>query len=144
FLNTPLKKCPKFVKPRLAFALGVGMEFDTYLFDGSLAPTDKEFKEQAAEIATAKMAGRTYILATGGPAEAERSCDSVYVLERGQATWFADTNEGVEHFKQLLAAEKQKRLSAEEASKRATEDDEESEGPGDLDVLASAIADEVE
>jgi capsular polysaccharide transport system ATP-binding protein len=145
FLNRPLQKCPQFVKPRLALALGIGLEFDTYLFDGSFAPADKSFREKATEIVAGRMAGRGYVLATASPPEVERNCDSVYVLEAGQATHFADAKEGTSYFKELLAAEKQKQEAAEEKeAKDGSEEDGEGEGPGDVDVVASAIADEIE
>jgi capsular polysaccharide transport system ATP-binding protein len=142
FLNVPLQKCPKFVKPRLAFGLGVGISFDTYLFDGSITPGDKEFKVRAAEIIAERLNGCAYVVATANPKEPEQFCDSVYVLDAGQARYFGAVAEGVEYFKELLAAQKQKTEAAKEASV-AQESDEEIEGPGDIDVLAAAISDEV-
>jgi capsular polysaccharide transport system ATP-binding protein len=143
FLEKPLGKCPRLVKPRLAFALGIGIDFDIYLFDGSLTPVDKEFKEQASGIAAGRLQGRGYVLATANPTEVEPNCDYVYVLEAGRLRYFDDTKEGVEYFKQLVAAEKQKK-AAEKEAKGPGEDDEEAEGLGDIDVITAAIADEVE
>jgi capsular polysaccharide transport system ATP-binding protein len=137
FLNTPLGKCPKNVKPRLAFGLGIGLDFDLYLFDGSFAPGDKPFKEKAAEIAAARTAGRGYVLATSIPAEVERNCESAYVLEGGRATYFAEVNSAVEHFKQLLAEENQK----QPGSQRAVEAEDSDEGLGDVDIVGAAVAD---
>jgi len=143
FLNVQLQKCPKFVKPRLAFGLGVGLDFDTYLFDGSLTPCDKDFKARAAEIVGEKLKGCGYVVATANPKEVEKSCDSVYVLEAGQARYFDVMAEGMEYFKQLLAAQKQK-AAAEEGAKEAEAGEDEIEGPGDLDIAAAAIVDEIE
>ena len=141
FLNTPLVKCPKFVKPRLAFALGIGMDFDVYLFDGSLAPVDKPFKERAAELAATRTAGRAVVVATSLPAEVERNCESAYVLEAGRATYFARANEAVEHFKQLLAAENRNRQEAGGKLGEAEAADE--DGWADADILGAAVADEL-
>jgi len=140
-LNTPLDKCPKFARARLAFALGVGMDFDTYLFDGSFAPADKPFKEKAAEISAARTAGRGVILAATVPTEVEKNCESVYVLEGGRATFFEETSEGVEHFKKLLAAEKKKEKAGEA---KATEDEDEDETLSDLNIHTAALADIVD
>jgi capsular polysaccharide transport system ATP-binding protein len=137
FLNTPLGKCPKTVRPRLAFGLGIGLDFDVYLFDGSFAPGDKPFKEKAAEISAARTAGRGYVLATSIPAEVERNCESAYVLEGGRATYFAEANAAVEHFKQLLAEENQKQGGAQ----KAVEAEDSDEGLGDLDMVGAAVAD---
>jgi capsular polysaccharide transport system ATP-binding protein len=139
FLNTPLSKCPKFARPRLAFALGVGLDFDTYLFDGSFAPADKPFKEKAAEISAERTAGRGIVVATSNPTEVEQKCESVYVLEAGRATYFAEASAGVEHFKELLAADKKKDKA--EGARGAAEDADEDEGLGDVDFLGAAVAD---
>ena len=128
FLNVPLGKCPKFARARLGFALGVGIDFDMYLFDGSFAPTDKPFKEKAAEISAARVADRGFIVATSVPVEVEDRCDSVYVLEEGRATYFAQPEEGIEHFKELLAIEKKKQRDAHKG-------EAEDEGDVELDDL---------
>lgn len=141
FLNTPLGKCPKFVRPRLAFALGVVLDFDLYLFDGSFAPADKGFKEKAAEISAARTAGHGYIVATSTPAEVERNCESAYVLEAGRARYFGRANEAVEHFKELLAAEKEKIQAGVE--KPGDTGEEEDDGLSDVDLLGAAVADEL-
>lgn len=137
FVNTPLAKCPKFVKPRLAFALGMGIDFDTYLFDGSLVPVDKPFREKAAALLAERTAGRGVIVATGAPAEVEQNCESVYVLEQGRATYFAETSEGVEHFKRLLAMEGKR---GEVGTLRREADENDDEGLSDVDIIGAAVA----
>jgi len=143
FLNVPLHKCPKFVKPRLALAIGIGMEFDIYLFDGVFAAADKEFKKKATEIVAERMATRGYVLATSLPAEVERNCDSAYVLEAGRARYFAQAKEGVEYFKELLAAQKQKQDAGGEDPIRPGEDEGEDEA-GDIEILGTAIGSAIE
>ena len=138
FLNTPLSKCPKVARQRLAFALGVGLEFDVYLFDGSFSPADKPFKEKAAQISAARTAGRAIVVASSVPAEVEQNCESVYVLEHGRATYFAEASQGVDYYKKLLAMEKKK--DKEGAARRETDEDQD-EGLGDVDILGAAVAD---
>ena len=141
FLNTPISKCPRMAKARLAFALGVGLDFDLYLFNGSLAPVDKPFKEKAAKVSAERTAGRGLLVATSMPAEVEQNCESVYVLEQGRAPYFAEVSQGVEHFKQLLAMEKKKDRAG--GGKQEGEDDED-EGLGEVDILGAAVADVVD
>jgi capsular polysaccharide transport system ATP-binding protein len=141
FVNTPLGKCPRFARARLAFALGIGLDFDTYLFDGSFAPVDKAFKERAAEISAEQTTGHGMVLAANVPAEVEKNCESVYVLEQGRAVYFAEVSEGVERFKQLLAAEKKKDKSAGGKREPGEEDDEDL---GDVDIVGAAVADAVD
>lgn len=138
FLNTPLTKCPKRVRPRLAFAMGVAIDFDLYLFDGSFAPADKPFKEKAAQISAARTAGRAIVLASSVPAEVEQNCESVYVLEQGRANYYAEASQGVERFKQLLAMEKKKDKGG---PARRESDEDEDDGLGDVDILGAAVAD---
>jgi capsular polysaccharide transport system ATP-binding protein len=142
FLNTPLVKCPRAAKPRLAFALGVGLDFDVYLFDGSFGPTDKPFKEKAAEISAARTAGRTAVVATSIPAEVEQNCESVYVLERGRATYFAEASEGVARFKELVKSEKKK--DAPGAEKRDANQDDDESGLSDAEILGAAVGEALE
>jgi capsular polysaccharide transport system ATP-binding protein len=144
FLNEPLNTCAKYVRPRLALALGLGIDFDLYLFDGSLAPADKPFKEQAAALVAERMAGRAYVLATGNPKEIGQNCDSVYVLRAGQAKYFASAEEGVSYFTALLKSEKEKASSAGDAAKQGGEDEEEDEILSDVNVLGAAVADAVD
>lgn len=143
-LNVSLKECPRTVRPRLAFALGVSMDFDIYLFDGSFAPPgDKEFKEKAGSILAERMAGRGYVLAAAKPDEIEQNCDSVYVLEAGQATFFASVEEGVKHFKAQSAAVKKKRKAGGPSDQ--IDQDEDDEGVlSDINILGSVIADAVD
>ncbi len=143
FLNVPPQKCPRFVKPRLAFGLGIAFEFDIYLFDGSLTPVDKEFKARAAEVVADRVRGHGYLLTAASPKEAEERCDSVYVLQAGRVRYFEAAKEGVEYFKQVLADLKQKD-EADKETKQDEEADEEVDGVGEIDVVAAAIADEVE
>jgi capsular polysaccharide transport system ATP-binding protein len=114
FLNIELQKCPPLVKNQLIFALGLGMNFDIYLFDDRIAPPPKEFREKATEIFKLRTAGRGVVLATSLPAEVEAHCDSVFVLDDGHVTYFPDMKDGVSHFKNLMKAANEKK-SAEEA-----------------------------
>jgi len=60
------------------------------------------------------------------------------VLEQGRATYFAEANQGVEHFKRLLGAEKKK---GKADAARRDEDDDQEEGFSDVDMLGAAVAD---
>jgi capsular polysaccharide transport system ATP-binding protein len=112
FLNEELANCPRFVRPQLTFALGVGTEFDIYLFDDLVASGEKAFKEKATAFVQSMPASCGIVLATSLPKEVTTYCSSVFVLDGGHATHYDDVNEGVSHFKSLVPA------AAEELSKR--------------------------
>ena len=140
FVNTPLAECPKHCRGRLAFAIGIALDFDIYLFEGAFAPVDKPFKEKGAELAAERTEGRGVVVATSLPAEVERNCESVYVLEGGHATYFSQAEEGVQYFKKTVAAENKK----QKADGRTSEEEEEDVGMGDIDILGAAVADVVD
>lgn len=138
FLNVRLQKCPRFVAARLAFALGIGIESDLYLFDERVIPRDNDFKAHAQEAVERLKAQRGIIVATKTPAEVEAHCDSVYVLENGRASHFPDVAEAVEHFKELMKAT-QKRRKGEVADGPDSDDEGESTETGDIDLIGAAI-----
>lgn len=140
FANRPLKDCPGSVKQRLALALAIGMDFDIYLFDGSLTPVDKEFKKSAAEIVASAMAPRGFVLASKTPGEIEQNCESVYVLADGQLRFFAQTAEGVQYFKNLEAERKER----ESPGQADADEDADSIGSDDVDMIGVAVGSAVE
>lgn len=104
FLNEDLANCPRFVRPQLVFALGVGTPFDIYLFDDLVATGDKAFKEKATEFVQSMSPSRGIVLATSLPKEVTTFCSSVFVLDGGHATHYDDVDEGIKHFKSLVPA----------------------------------------
>lgn len=142
FLNVPLKRCPGFVKPRLALAIPIGIGFDIYLFDKSFAAVDKEFRETAKERVIERISDSGYVLATSNPREVEENCDSVYVLESGRARYFETAKDGAEYFKKLLKAERQKEGASDVAD--GLSDDADADGDGEIDVLGTAVASVIE
>lgn len=144
YLPAPLRGCPTFVKPRLALALALEIDFDIYLFDGSLAGSDKSFKDEAAVLVAERTAGRGYVLATGNPIEADKRCDSIYVLADGRARYFADPEEGIKCLKDMLGTQKAKPASRREKKQVDEEDDADAEMLGDIDMVGAAVADAVD
>jgi capsular polysaccharide transport system ATP-binding protein len=138
FLNVKLQKCPRFVTVRLAFALGVGIDCDLYLFDERIIPPDKDFREHAAKAVERLKEQRGFIVATKIPAEVEAHCDSVYVLENGRAGYFPNAAEGVVYFKELMKAA-QKRSSSEAAGGPESDDEGGVAETGDIDMIGAAL-----
>ena len=102
FLNTRLNECPKHVKGRLGFGLGVGLGFDICLFDDKISTVDKEFKPNAIDIVKSLSPRKAIVVATSLPKEVADLCDTAYVLENGRLTAFPDLKTGIEHFKSLM------------------------------------------
>lgn len=140
FANKPLKDSPGYVRQRLALALPIAMDFEIYLFDGSLTPVDKDFKKTAAEIVSAATASRGFVLATNIPAEVEQNCESVYVLADGALRFFAQAAEGVQYYKEILAEAKEREARGEAESVETVD----SEQQDDIDVIGTAVGSVVE
>ncbi len=137
FLNVKLQKCPSFVTMRLAFALGVGIDCDLYLFDERIIPPEKDFREHAVKAVERLKEQRGLILATRMPAEVEAHCDSVYVLENGRANYFPNAAEAVVHFKELMKAAQKK--SSEAAGGPESDDEGGVAETGDIDMIGAAL-----
>lgn len=138
FLNVKLQNCPRFVTARLAFALGIGIDCDLYLFDERVIPPDKDFSEHALKGVERLKKERGLIVATRIPAEVEAHCDSAYVLENGRASHFPNVAEAIEHFKELMK-EAQKKRTSEAAGGPDSDDEGAAAEIGDIDVIGAAI-----
>ena len=101
FLNEELAACPPHVRVQLTFALGVGTDFDIYLFDENIAPGKKEFKEKALGIVQALTPRHGIVLATTVPKDITTYCDTVFVLDDGHAIHYENVDEGIKHYKSL-------------------------------------------
>ncbi len=103
FLNKKLNVCPRHVRARLAFALGVGLGFDICLFDERVSAVDKDFKQRAIEIVRSLSPRKAVVVATSSPKEVAGLCQTGYVLEEGRLTPFENIEGAIKHFKALLA-----------------------------------------
>lgn len=114
FLDKTLPECPPYVRPQLGFGLGIGMDFDLYLFDNQAVPPRKEFKDSGLGFFRQRTAEKAILIATSLPVLADL-CDTVYVLEGGRARPFAEVKAGVEYFKSLQKAEAERQKLLVEA-----------------------------
>jgi capsular polysaccharide transport system ATP-binding protein len=102
FLNKRLADCPKFVRPRLVLALGVGLGFDICLFDDRISAVEKEFRPRALEIVKSLGRDKAIVIAASNPKDVAEICQTAFVLEEGRLTPFSDVNDAVEHYKALM------------------------------------------
>jgi capsular polysaccharide transport system ATP-binding protein len=123
FLNSRLGECPRHVRPRLAFGLGVGLGFDICLFDERVASMDKEFRPKAIEIVKSLSAEKAIVVATSQHKEVADLCDTVFVLEDGKLTRFPDVKEGIGHYNGLIAKAAGDEPEEGEAGGEAAEDE---------------------
>ena len=107
FLNTKLGDCPRHVKSQLAFALGIGMDFDLYLFDDRVVSGSKEYQEKALALVKELDPNRGLLVATSNPKEITAHCNAVFILHEAHVTHYADVKQGIKYFKSLKRDENQ-------------------------------------
>ena len=108
-----LDHCPSAVRTRFAFALGVSLPFDIYLFTSTNVGERKD-REKYNEI-IADIGNRSgLVVATGSGKVAKPFCDKAYVLDPAGSVLYDDMDAALEHLERLT-----KRTA------KANEDDEE-------------------
>ena len=95
--NETFGTCSREIKWRYAFALGVCLPFDIYIFD-SLQPLDKDYREKSQAIVEQLGNECGILLATGDGDIARQFCDRAFVLDDGKATYYEDMEAAVAHF----------------------------------------------
>jgi len=141
FVNQRATAIPGYVRQQIAFAVGIAMDFDVYLFDNMAVPQRGDYREIGKEFLASETAGKTIVVATNSPPQVTTNCESAYVLEDGRAIWFADVNEAAKYFKEMTKAEEERQKQLEQQG--VTEDDlaEDSvAGPTDVDMIGAAIS----
>jgi capsular polysaccharide transport system ATP-binding protein len=137
YLNMTLPVCPPYVRPQLGFALGIGMDFDLYLFDNVCVPQRKEFKPVGVERLRQRTEGRAIVVATSLPPQISEICDSAYVLENGRLAHFPGVAECVAYFKEMQQAEAERQ---KELQGRSNPEDDDQEPGADEDARSVDMA----
>lgn len=89
------------MRPRLAFACSIAIDFDIYLIDEVTSVGDATFRKRAKEALLEKSAESTVIMVSHQMDEIRLFCDSAIVLEDGELTYYADLEKGIEHYETL-------------------------------------------
>ena len=82
-------------KARLAFAVSMGIDFDTYLFDEVTSVGDASFRDKSEAMLAERLTDRAAIVVSHNLPMLARMCVAGVVLERGRASWFDDVNEAI-------------------------------------------------
>ncbi len=91
-------------KARLAFAISMGIDFDTYLFDEVTSVGDAGFREKSEAMLADRLRDRAALVVSHNLPMLTRMCSAAVILENGHAEWFDDVNEAVETHKARMAA----------------------------------------
>lgn len=99
--DLPVKSYSSGMKPRLAFACSIAIDFDVYLIDEVTSVGDASFRNKAKDALLERSENASVIMVSHEMDEIRQFCDSTIVLEKGQLTFFNDLESGIEAYKAL-------------------------------------------
>ena len=83
------------MKARLAFAVSMGIDFDTYLIDEVTSVGDAAFRAKLEAVLAERIRDRSAIVVSHNLPLLARMCSAAVVLENGRATWFDDVDAAI-------------------------------------------------
>ena len=99
--DLPVKGYSSGMKPRLAFACSIAIDFDIYLIDEVTSVGDAKFRLRAKKALKEKSKNAQVIMVSHEMDELRQFCDSAIVLNQGNLTFYNDLEEGIEHYRAL-------------------------------------------
>ncbi|WP_395543315.1 ABC transporter ATP-binding protein [Neotabrizicola sp. sgz301269] len=95
--NLPLRTYSSGMVSRLAFAISMGIAFDTYLVDEVTAVGDAAFRQKSHDLFRERMRNAGAIVVNHSMPSIRELCTKAIVLERGQLIWFEDIEEAIRY-----------------------------------------------
>jgi capsular polysaccharide transport system ATP-binding protein len=89
------------MRPRLAFACSIAIDFDIYLIDEVTSVGDAKFRKKAREALLDKSKNSNVVMVSHEMSEIRQFCDSAIVLADGNLTFYNDLEEGIKHYQAL-------------------------------------------
>ncbi|SMX23809.1 hypothetical protein [Boseongicola aestuarii] len=83
------------MKARLAFAVSMGIDFDTYLIDEVTSVGDAAFRAKSEMVLADRIRDRAAIVVSHNLPLLARICSAAVVLEQGRAVWFDDVDAAI-------------------------------------------------
>ncbi|MFT2091663.1 ABC transporter ATP-binding protein [Paraglaciecola sp. 2405UD69-4] len=99
--DLPVRFYSSGMKPRLAFACSIAIDFDVYLIDEVTSVGDAKFRRKAKEALLERSENANVIMVSHDMDEIRQFCDSTIVLDKGNLTFYNDLEQGVEAYRAL-------------------------------------------
>lgn len=99
--DLPVKTYSSGMKPRLAFACSIGIDFDVYLIDEVTSVGDASFRRKAKEALLERSEKANVIMVSHEMDEIRQFCDTAIVLNKGELTFYNDLERGIEEYQAL-------------------------------------------
>ena len=90
------------MKARLAFAVSMTIDFDTFLIDEVTSVGDAAFRERSERVLMDRLQKRAAVVVSHNLPLLQRLCQSAVVLEKGRATLFEDVVAAIAHHRSTL------------------------------------------
>lgn len=101
-MNEPIRSYSTGMRSRLAFALSMAIDFETYVIDESLAVGDAAFQAKCEAAFNERRARSSVLMASHSIDMIKQYCTRAAVLNQGQLTMFDDIDEAYHHYLGLL------------------------------------------
>ncbi|EAQ03088.1 putative cell surface polysaccharide export ABC-2 transporter ATP-binding protein [Pseudooceanicola batsensis HTCC2597] len=102
YLRRPVRDYSAGMKARLAFAISMGVPFDTYLIDEVTSVGDGAFRQKSEEMLRQRLTRAGAIVVSHSMELLARLCTSGAVLERGRLFFYARVTRAIEHHDHLM------------------------------------------
>jgi lipopolysaccharide transport system ATP-binding protein len=121
FIDTPVKRYSSGMQLRLAFAVAAHLEPEILVVDEVLAVGDAEFQRRCiGKMTDVAHQGRTVLFVSHNMSAILRLTEEVLVIENGQMTYRAPTQQGVDYYlSKGFSEEGRRRWTADEIGKDA-------------------------
>lgn len=100
--NAPFRTYSAGMRARLAFAVSMGVPFDTYLVDEVTAVGDARFREKSEAVLADRLKRSGAIVVSHSLQMLARLCDAGAVLADGKLCWHDDVMEAIAHHREIL------------------------------------------
>ena len=98
----PVRTYSSGMKSRLAFAMSMAVQFDTYLIDEITAVGDGSFEAKSEAILGERLKTSGAIIVSHSMAQLERMCSSGVVLQKGRFFYYARVERAIEHYQHIM------------------------------------------
>jgi len=100
----PVRSYSSGMRSRLAFGVSMGIPFDTYLVDETMAVGDPAFRRRSRAVFMDRMKQASAFVVSHEPAQLRQLCSSGCVLDRGRITYYPDLEDAIAVHAKMMAA----------------------------------------
>ncbi len=98
----PVRTYSSGMKSRLAFAMSMAIQFDTYLIDEITAVGDGSFQSKSEAILGERLKTAGAVIVSHSMGQLARMCTSGVVLQNGRFFYYARVERAIEHYDHIM------------------------------------------